>query len=144
MLSLSLSTWRPQTKPVLHYFQHTGHWLKSPNQPQVSSERSSEALQGCFSTTEFRQAASYNITDLQESTKTIMAYIRKYMDDVTLTKTISIRANQKPWLTGEGYKLLRTWNTAFRAGDKEDSQGQSVARHQTGQETVLQEDCQPL
>ncbi|XP_016326312.1 serum response factor-binding protein 1-like, partial [Sinocyclocheilus anshuiensis] len=40
------------------------------------------------------------------------------IDDVTDTKTIPVRANQKLWLTGEVYRLLKTWNTAFRAGDE--------------------------
>ena len=40
------------------------------------------------------------------------------MDDVTVTRTISIRANQKPWLTGEVHRLLRAWNSAFKAGEE--------------------------
>ncbi|XP_051924258.1 uncharacterized protein LOC127602260 [Hippocampus zosterae] len=34
------------------------------------------------------------------------------MDDVTVTRTITIRANQKPWLRGEFHMLLRARNTA--------------------------------
>ncbi len=33
--------------------------------------------------------------------------------------TITVRANQKPWLTGEVYRLLKARNAAFRAGDEE-------------------------
>ena len=40
------------------------------------------------------------------------------MDDVTVTRTISIRANQKPWLTGEVHRLLRARNAAFKAGEE--------------------------
>ncbi len=84
-------------------------------QIQVWPEGSSEALQDCFDTTDwnmFKQAATYNnTTDLQEYTECI--------DDVMVTKTITVRANQKPWLTGEVYRLLKARNAAFRAGDEE-------------------------
>ena len=89
---------------------------------RVWPEGSSEALQDCFSTTDwsmFRQAATHNNTvDLQEYTETVTAYMRKCMDDVTVSRTISIRANQKPWLTGEVHRLLKARNAAFRAGDE--------------------------
>ncbi len=68
----------------------------------------------------FKQAATYNnTTDLQEYSETVTAYITKCIDDVTVTKTITVRANQKPWLTGEVYRLLKAQNVAFRAGDEE-------------------------
>ncbi len=67
----------------------------------------------------FKQAATYNnTTDLQEYSETVTAYITKCIDDVTVTKTITVRANQKPWLTGEVYRLLKARNAAFRAGDQ--------------------------
>ncbi len=67
-----------------------------------------------------KQAATYNnTTDLQEYSETVTAYITKCIDDVTVTKTITVRANQKPWLTGEVYRLLKARNAAFRAGDEE-------------------------
>ncbi len=92
-------------------------------QIQVWPDGSSEALQDCFDTTDwdmFKQAATYNnTTDLQEYSETVTAYITKCIDDVTVTKTITVRANQKPWLTGEVYRLLKARNTAFRAGDEE-------------------------
>ncbi len=85
-------------------------------------EGSSEALQDCFDTTDwdmFKQAATYNnTTDLQEYTETVTAYITKCIDDVMVTKTITVRANQKPCLTGEVYRLLKARNAAFRAGDE--------------------------
>ncbi len=68
----------------------------------------------------FKQAVTYNnTTDLQEYTETVTAYITKCIDDATVTKTITVRANQKPWLTGEVYRLLKARNAAFRAGDEE-------------------------
>ncbi len=91
----------------------------------------------------FKQAATYNnTTDLQEYTETVTAYITKCIDDVTVTKTITVRANQKPWLTGEVYRLLKARNAAFRAGD-EDGLRTARANLSTAserQETVLQED----
>ncbi len=79
--------------------------------------------QDCFETTDwnmFKQAATYNnTTDLQEYIETVTAYITKCIDDVTVTKTITVRANQKPWLTGEVYRRLNPRNAAYRAGDEE-------------------------
>ncbi len=86
-------------------------------QIQVWPEGSSEALQDCFDTTDwdmFKQAATYNNTTyLQEYSETVTAYITKCIDDVTVTKTITVWANQKPWLTGEVYRLLKARNSAL-------------------------------
>ncbi len=68
----------------------------------------------------FKQAATYNNTTvLHEYSETVTAYITKCIDDVTVTKTISVWANQKPWLTGEVYRLLKARNAAFIVGDEE-------------------------
>ncbi len=40
------------------------------------------------------------------------------MDDVTVTKTITTRANQKLWMTAEVRGLLKARDEAFRSGDK--------------------------
>ncbi len=62
-------------------------------------ENATSTLQDCFQCTDwnmFKEAATYNNhTDLQEYTETLTAYIKKCMDDVTVTKTITTRANQK-------------------------------------------------
>ncbi|KAL0148289.1 hypothetical protein M9458_056435, partial [Cirrhinus mrigala] len=91
-------------------------------QIQAWPEGSSEALQDCFDTTDwsmFKQAATYNnTTDLQEYAETATAYINKCTEDVTVAKTITVRANQKPWMTGEVYRLLKARNVAFRTGDE--------------------------
>ncbi len=61
-----------------------------------------------------KEAATYNNhTDLQEYTETVTAYIKKCIDDMTVTKT-----NQKPWMTTEVSGLLKTRDEAFRSGDK--------------------------
>ena len=85
-------------------------------------EGSVEALKDYFNTTDwevFKQAASHNsTTDLHEYTNTVTAYITKCIDDVSVLKTVTVRANQKPWLTGEVYRLLKARNAAFKAGDQ--------------------------
>ncbi len=81
------------------------------------------ALQDCFQDTDWnmflkRQPPTMTHTDLQEYTETVTAYIKKCIDDVTVTKTITTRANQKPWMTAEVRGLLKTRDDAFRSGDK--------------------------
>ncbi|KAL0149864.1 hypothetical protein M9458_054912, partial [Cirrhinus mrigala] len=47
-------------------------------------------------------AATYNDhRDLQEQAETVTAYIKMCIDEVTITKTITMRANQKPWMTAK-------------------------------------------
>ncbi len=91
-------------------------------------ENATSTLQDCFQCTDwnmFKEAATYNNhTDLQEYTETVTAYIEKCMDDVTVTKTITTRANQKPWMTAEVRGLLKTRDEAFRSGDKQPSKQQ--------------------
>ncbi len=91
-------------------------------------ENATSTLQDCFQCTDwnmFKEAATYNNhTDLQEYTETVTAYIKKCMDDVTVTKTITTRANQKPWMTAEVRGLLKTRDEAFRSGDKQPSKQQ--------------------
>ena len=91
-------------------------------QVRVWPEGATSALQDCFATTDwemFKQAATYNShTDINEYTDTVTAYISKCIDDVTHTKTIVTRANQKPWLTGDVHRLLRARDNAFKAGEE--------------------------
>lgn len=89
---------------------------------RVWPEGATSALQDCFETTDwemFKEAATYkDITDIEEYTDTVTSYITKCIDDVTHRKSIATRANQKPWLTGDVHRLLKTRNKAFRAGDE--------------------------
>ncbi len=57
-------------------------------------------------------------TQTCRNTLKLTAYIKKCIDDVTVTKTITTRANQKPWMTVEVRGLLKTRDEAFRSGDK--------------------------
>ncbi|KAK3518528.1 hypothetical protein QTP70_001495 [Hemibagrus guttatus] len=56
---------------------------------------------------------------LEEYTTSVTSYIGKCIDDVTVSKTITTRSNQKPWMTPEVCALLKSRDSAFRAGDKE-------------------------
>ena len=79
------------------------------------------ALKDCVDTTDwgmFKQSATYNnTTNIQEYTETVTGYTTKCIDDMTHTRFITIRANQKPWLTGEVHRLLWARNIAFREGN---------------------------
>ncbi len=98
--------------------------LAKPVQKQITvwPENATSALQDCCQDTDwnmFKEAATYNNhTDLQEYTETVTAYIKNCIDDVTVTKTITTRPNQKPWMTAEVRGLLKTRDEAFRSGDK--------------------------
>ena len=55
-----------------------------------------------------RQAATLkDDVNLEEYTTSVLAYINKCMDDVTIRKTIKITPNQKPLLNAEVRSLLR-------------------------------------
>ncbi|KAI5098265.1 gastrula zinc finger protein XlCGF28.1-like [Silurus meridionalis] len=43
---------------------------------------------------------------------------RSSVDDVTISKTITTRSNQKPWMTANVRALLKQRDSAFRTGDK--------------------------
>lgn len=88
----------------------------------VWKEAGFSAFQDCFDTTDcemFIQAATYNnLTDTDEYTDIVTAYITKCIEDVTHTKSIIIRANQKQCLTWDVHRLLRARDNAFRAGEE--------------------------
>ncbi len=106
----------PAYKPLLK--------LAKPVQKQITvwPDDATSALQDCFQDTDwnmFKEAVTYHDhTDLQEYTETVTAYIKKCIDDVTVTKTITTRANQMPWMTAEVCGLLKTRDDAFRSEGK--------------------------
>lgn len=69
----------------------------------------------CFQDTDWKVRKRNN---LQEYTETIIAYIKKCTNDVTVIKTITTQANQKPWLTVQVRGMLKNRDYAFRSGDK--------------------------
>ncbi|KAK0141960.1 RNA-directed DNA polymerase from mobile element jockey [Merluccius polli] len=134
-------SYRAAPLPHVGSSDHLAVMLTPAYKPRVKQERpvvseirkwpqeAITALQDCFESTQwdiFREAATYeNAIDLQEYTESVIGYINKCIDDVTVVKTIKRRANQKPWLTEEVCSLLRARNAAFKAGD---TAAYSVAR----------------
>ncbi|KAL0159079.1 hypothetical protein M9458_047155, partial [Cirrhinus mrigala] len=128
------NAYRAEPHPDLGYSDHISVMLipayrlllklTKPVQKQITvwPDNATSALQDCFQDTDwnmFKEAATYNNhTDLQEYTETVTAYIKKCIDDVTVTKTITTCANQKPWMTAEVRGLLKIRDEAFRSGDK--------------------------
>ncbi|KAK3554982.1 hypothetical protein QTP86_002415 [Hemibagrus guttatus] len=47
------------------------------------------------------------------------SYVSKCIDDVTISKSITTRSNQKPWMTAKVCVLLKSRDSAFRAGDND-------------------------
>ncbi|KAK3549664.1 hypothetical protein QTP86_006540 [Hemibagrus guttatus] len=80
------------------------------------------ALRDCFECTDwnmFREAATNGDSiNLEEYTTLETSYIGKCINDMTVSKTITTRSNQKPWMTAEVRALLKSRNSAIRAGDK--------------------------
>ncbi|KAK3536173.1 hypothetical protein QTP70_032726 [Hemibagrus guttatus] len=56
--------------------------------------------------------------NLEEYMTSVTSYISKCIDDVTVSKTITTRSNQKPWMTVKVGALLKKRDSAFRAWDK--------------------------
>ncbi|KAK3562934.1 hypothetical protein QTP86_011610 [Hemibagrus guttatus] len=81
------------------------------------------ALQDCFECTDwdiFSEAATNgDTTDLEEYTSSVTSYISKCIDDMTISKSITTCSNQKPWMTAKVHALLKSRDSAFRAGDKD-------------------------
>ncbi|KAI5090163.1 gastrula zinc finger protein XlCGF28.1-like [Silurus meridionalis] len=84
--------------------------------------RATSALQDCFECTDwdmFREAATNGDSiNLEEYTSSVTCYISKCVDDVTISKTITTRFNQKPWMTANVRALLKQRDSAFKTGDK--------------------------
>ena len=81
------------------------------------------ALQDCFKCTNweiFKTAASQgeHHINIEEYAETVMSYIAKCTEDVTVMKTYIVRNNQKPWMTAEVRQLLKARDAAYSGGDK--------------------------
>ncbi|KAK3508958.1 hypothetical protein QTP70_015369, partial [Hemibagrus guttatus] len=81
------------------------------------------ALQDCFECTDwdmFREAApNGDSINLEEYTTSVTSYISKCIDDVTISKSITTRSNQKLLMIEKVCALLKSRDSAFRAGDKD-------------------------
>ena len=108
-------------------------------QVRVWSEGTMEAQQDCFECTDwdmFKAAATYNNhINIDEYVMSVSAYINKCMEDVSASKSITARANQKPWMTDEVLKMLKARNSAFKSFERRDgtenSRSQLELCHQT-------------
>ncbi|KAI5108334.1 gastrula zinc finger protein XlCGF28.1-like [Silurus meridionalis] len=69
---------------------------------------------------EFTTVAATNgdSINLEEYTSSVISYISKCIDDMTISKTATTCSNQKPWMTAKVHALLKQRDSAFRAGDK--------------------------
>ncbi|KAK3518337.1 hypothetical protein QTP86_003647 [Hemibagrus guttatus] len=80
------------------------------------------ALQDCFECTDwdiFKEAAiNGETTDLHVISDQLPA-IRKCIDDVTVSKSITTQPNQKLWTTTKVHTMLKSRDFAFRARDKD-------------------------
>ncbi|KAF7667660.1 hypothetical protein LDENG_00052230 [Lucifuga dentata] len=87
------------------------------------SQGATSTLQDCYENkdwTVFKEAATDSgSVDLEEYTSSVTGYISKCTDDVTTSKTIITRANQKPWFTAEVQTLVKARDAAFKSGDRE-------------------------
>ncbi|KAL0190009.1 hypothetical protein M9458_017108 [Cirrhinus mrigala] len=76
-------------------------------------------IAGDFNHANLKEAAlNGDSINLEEYTDSVTSYISKCIEDVTASKDITTRANQKPWMLREVRKLLKIRNAAFRSGDK--------------------------
>ncbi|KAK3534924.1 hypothetical protein QTP70_002008 [Hemibagrus guttatus] len=70
------------------------------------------ALRDCFECTDwdmFREVATNgDTTDLEEYTSSVTSYISKCINDVTISKSITTRSNQKSWMTAKVHALLKS------------------------------------
>ncbi|KAI5611074.1 gastrula zinc finger protein XlCGF28.1-like [Silurus asotus] len=84
-------------------------------------EGATSALQDCFECTDwymFREAATNGDSiNLEKYTSSVTCYVSKCVD-VTISKTITTRFNQKLWMTANVHVLLKQRDSAFRTGDK--------------------------
>ncbi|KAK3537988.1 hypothetical protein QTP70_026507, partial [Hemibagrus guttatus] len=124
-----------EPRPHLGYSDHISVMLIPAYRPLVRCskpvlkpvktwpEGAISALQDSFECTDwnmFREAATNgDTTDLEEYTSSVTSYISKCIDEVTISKSITTRSNQKPWMTAKVHALLKSRDSAFRAGAKD-------------------------
>lgn len=80
-------------------------------QVRVWPEGAMKALQDCFGCMDWdmckKAATDSQHTNLEEYAASVSAYMEKCIEDICVTKTITIRANQKPWMSPEVRGMLR-------------------------------------
>ncbi|KAK0149886.1 RNA-directed DNA polymerase from mobile element jockey [Merluccius polli] len=74
-----------------------------------------DQLQDCFQNTDWN---IFEHQELQERTDTVLCYIKRCTDTVTVNKHVRVYPNQKPWMTPAVKALLKARNSAFTSGDR--------------------------
>ncbi|KAK3510918.1 hypothetical protein QTP70_025540 [Hemibagrus guttatus] len=122
--------YRAEPCPHLGYSDHVSFMLIPAYRPLIRCSKQVKtwpagaisALQDCFECTDwnmFREVATNGDSiNLEEYTTSVTSHIGKCIDDVTVSKTITTHSSQKPWMTAEVRALLKSRDSAFRAGDK--------------------------
>ncbi|KAK3569833.1 hypothetical protein QTP86_005863 [Hemibagrus guttatus] len=122
-------TYRTEPRRHLGYSEHISVMLIPAYRPLVRHSKpvlkqvktwpagAISALQDCFECTDwnmFREAATNGDSiNLENYTTSVTSYNGKCIDDVTVSKTITTRSNQKPWMTAED--ALNDFYTWFEA-----------------------------
>lgn len=88
-------------------------------------DEASLQLQDCFKRTDCVHQLFYD-QNIEIYATTVLSYIRTCVKNVSITKTIRVFPNRKPWMNCEVQLLLKERNAAFRSGNKEQY---SIARH---------------
>ncbi|KAK3525573.1 hypothetical protein QTP70_000457 [Hemibagrus guttatus] len=126
--------YRAESRPHLGYSDHISVILIPACRPLIRRSKTVlkqvrtwqtgaiSALQDCFECTDwsmFMEAATNSDSiNLEENTTSVTSYIGKCIDDMTISKTITTRSNQKPWMTAKVRALLKSRDSTFRAEDK--------------------------
>ncbi|GCC41286.1 hypothetical protein chiPu_0025005 [Chiloscyllium punctatum] len=115
------------------------------------SEGVISALQACFECTDwhmFREAETDGDSmNLEEYTVSMICYISKCIDNVTVSKNIISRLNQRPWTMAKMCAPLRTHDFAFRADEKAARttvRANLILGLQRGKACTCKENTQPL
>ena len=56
-------------------------------------------------------------TQVQEYAESVSAFTHKCMEDVSVMKNTTTRANKKPWMSSEVRAMLKPQNVTFKSGD---------------------------
>ncbi len=87
---------------------------------QCWSDQSDAILQDCFDHVDWDMFRAASDEDIEEYSDSVTCFIRKCIEDVIPTKTISIYPNQKPWINSDVRSALSARTSAFKSGNTDD------------------------